>query len=330
MTTSARQRVEPAHHRRAAAASAATRSTTSAIRSAAAASRPAASRWPTAADTSPAAANHAPARACSSAMCSAEQRVLELAAQHLAEDVVVAEPLAALVERDEEQVGALDLAEQPLATRRRPRTASHSGAQKRSSTQVSSRNAAPAAPAPTAPRRRGSRPGGGRSRGPRRRAARAGRAATARRGRARPPSPRCARCSSCELVRGQRERERVVEQRRGLGVAEAQLVADDLAQLAARAQARDAHRRLAPRRDHEVRRRRGRCSSRKRTPSWIAGVGDQVVVVEHEDVLPPGVDERVDQQRQRDLADARCPGAATAASKAAGTSTPALRSAAET
>ena len=73
----------------------------------------------------------------------------------------------------------------------------------------------------------------------------------------------------------------------------------------------------------------GRCSSRKRTPSWTAGSRDQVVVVEHEDVLLLGVHQRVDEHRQRGVAD-EVPGAATAASKAGGTSTPALRSAAAT
>ena len=64
--------------------------------------------------------------------------VLELAAQDVAEDVVVAKPLAALVERDEEEVGALDLGSSALEPPS-PRTASHSGALRRSSTQVPSR-----------------------------------------------------------------------------------------------------------------------------------------------------------------------------------------------
>ena len=41
------------------------------------------------------------------------------AAQDLTEDVVVAEPFATLVERDEEEIRALDVAEQPLRARRR-------------------------------------------------------------------------------------------------------------------------------------------------------------------------------------------------------------------
>ena len=136
------------------------------------------------------------------------------------------------------------------------------------------------------------------------------------------------RTKQLELLGGQRERERIVEQSRGLGVAEAQLVAHDLAQLAARAQARDIDRRLDPRRDHQVRHDR-QVSEHEADALVDRRVPDHVVVVEHEDVLLRRGDERVEQERQRGFP-GRGPGAASAASKADGTSTPAFRRAAAT
>ena len=59
--------------------------------------------------------------------------------QHVGEQVVVAVPLAAVVERDEEQVAAVERLEHAPCRRRWPVTASHSGPLSRSRIEVSSR-----------------------------------------------------------------------------------------------------------------------------------------------------------------------------------------------
>jgi hypothetical protein len=64
---------------------------------------------------------------------------LQVGAEQIGEEVVVAPPPALLVERDQEQAGPLDRLEQLLAVGA-PTTASQSGPHSRSRTEVSSRN----------------------------------------------------------------------------------------------------------------------------------------------------------------------------------------------
>ena len=226
--------------------------------------------------------------------------VLELAAQDVAEDVVVAKPLAALVERYEEEIGALDLAQQRLG----PALAAHGVAQRRAEAVQHAGLEEEAA-----------RPGllgrddlvaevveevavirellG---------VARAGPIAQRQPGEVEPGRPALGPLAQQgELIRVQRQGERVVEQRRGLGVAEPQLLAGDLVELGPRAQPRDPDRRLGPRRDDEVR-GAGQVVEQEAHAIVHGHIGDQVVVVEHEHVGAPGGGQRVDQQRQRGVA----------------------------
>ena len=124
----------------------------------------------------------------------------QLVAQQLAEEVVVAVPLAAAVERHQEQVGALQLGQDARPSPPLPATASQSGPVRRGEDRGAQQEVAPlAAAAPPAPRRRGSRPPGGRRRrSPSMNAGgvRRARAARGPPGRARRPSPRCGRAGA--------------------------------------------------------------------------------------------------------------------------------------
>ena len=77
-------------------------------------------------DGRPRRANHALARRCSSATCSGVP-LAQVRAQHVGEQVVVAVPLASVVERDEEEVGPLEGDERRAAPSLCPVTASQSG-----------------------------------------------------------------------------------------------------------------------------------------------------------------------------------------------------------
>ena len=85
-----------------------------------------------------------------------------------------------------------------------------------------------------------------------------------------------------DVVGVEPERERVVEQRRRLGVGEAQVGGADLGELAADAQAPDRQRRLGPGGDRELQRRRPAVEE-ERHRLVHPRVGDHVVVVEDED-----------------------------------------------
>ena len=86
----------------------------SSTRSAARSTSPAASACRTAGTGSPAASYHRPARRCRSATSSGRS-VEQMRAQDVGEEVVVAVPLAAVVERDHEQVRAVEQLEHALA-----------------------------------------------------------------------------------------------------------------------------------------------------------------------------------------------------------------------
>ena len=82
------------------------------------------------------------------------------------------------------------------------------------------------------------------------------------------------------------------------------MVAHDLPKLAARAQPRDVHRRLGPGGDHEVRHHRQVLEQEAQALVDLR-LRDEVVVVEHEDVLLLGAHQRVDEHRERSVADRR-------------------------
>ena len=98
--------------------------TASSARSAARSTSPAASACRTAGTGSPASSNQSPARRCKS--CTSPGVRVEVGPQDLGEQVVVPVPVAAVVERNEEQVGAVQALEHVLAAVL-PVTAWHSG-----------------------------------------------------------------------------------------------------------------------------------------------------------------------------------------------------------
>ena len=79
----------------------------SSMSSAARSTSPPARAWPIACGVSPSASNQAPARRCSSAT-SVGVLVEQVRAEDVGEQVVVAVPLPPVVERDDEEVGALE------------------------------------------------------------------------------------------------------------------------------------------------------------------------------------------------------------------------------
>ena len=254
-----------------------------ATRSAASASRPAREQVADRARHVARPAHHAPARACSSAMPSGAHGVLELAAAGRRGRRGGSETTRG-ARRAARGRGWRARSRSSIAWTR-PRRARRRTAARRSGPARRSRGGSRerAGPGPRRPRRRGSRPDGGRRRGPPRRASRADRAAIGRRGRARAAQPSVSRAQLRELILREGERERVVQQRRGLGVAEAQLLAGDLVELGPCAQARDADRRLGPRGDDQVRGAR-EVLEQEAHALVDRRVGDQVVVVEHENV----------------------------------------------
>jgi hypothetical protein len=178
-------------------------------------------------------------------------RLRELATEDLPEDMVVAEPLATPVERNEEEVRPLDLAEHPprrvvathRITQRGTEPIEHAGVEQEPPRLRLLRREDLVAEVlhevSVEPQVVG--------------AARPGAVAQREPGQVEPGDPALGpRPEQLELLGRERQRQRVVEQRRRLGVAEPQLIAQDLAELTARAQTGDVNRRLDPCRDHEM------------------------------------------------------------------------------
>ena len=228
--------------------------------------------------------------------------VEQVRAQDVGEQVVVAVPLPPVVERDEEQVGALERDEASPCRRSRPVTASQSGPVSRSRTDVRSRKSrtsvglagqhllgevvddvAVVAGEPgderagvvaALHRQRGQLQGGDPALG----------ALVQRR----------------DVALGQREAHRAVEVGRGLLGGEAQVGGPHLDQLAACPHPRQRQRRVGPGGEHQVQLRR-QVLEQERHPVVHLGRLDEVVVVEdQQQVLRPSV-EVVEQRGERRL-----------------------------
>ena len=126
------------------------------------------------------------------------------------------------------------------------------------------------------------------------------RRARAPRGRARPPSPRCARRAARRRRGSSSSPTAAREQLLGLGLVEAQLGGAQLEQLAVRAQARERQRRIVPGRDRQLECRRQMVEQERDARVHVLAL-DQVVVIEHEHEPRVERGELVDQRRQHDL-----------------------------